>query len=39
MFKLWNKSWDTIGAFFKDMKSNVLQAGAKQENKNEALPN
>jgi hypothetical protein len=24
MHKLWNKSWDTIGAFFKDMKSSVV---------------
>ena len=28
MHKLWNKSWDTIGVFFKDMKSSVVGASA-----------
>jgi hypothetical protein len=27
MSKLWTKSWDTIGAFFKDMKAIVLPNG------------
>jgi hypothetical protein len=26
MSKLWGKSWDIIGAFFKDMKKQVLNA-------------
>lgn len=33
MYKLWNKSWDIIGAFFKDMKSSVMYDPAQNENK------
>ena len=28
MNKLWNKSWESIGAFFKDMKSSILSHGS-----------
>jgi hypothetical protein len=39
MSKLWNKSWDTIGAFFKDMKSTVVAKGeAHQEIKAQIPP-
>ncbi len=31
MNKLWNKSWDSIGAFFKEMKAKILKISQNEE--------